>query len=122
MHRRQRHLNPHGDELQPSRRSTMRRHVFSFAVLALFISTFVATHPTQAQTPEAAINHFKNALKKTARGDLDGAIEDYTRAIALSSRFETRKNNARNSGNSFAGSDTVTPADDSIDNIKVIDP
>src|SRR5947207_12524983 len=66
----------------------MRRHAFLFLLFALTLSGFISA---QAQTPAAAINHFKDAIKKSSQGDLDGAIEDYSRAIALSSRLSTDK-------------------------------
>src|SRR5215207_1125851 len=93
-----------------------RRHLFSFVVLAFVISTVTTVH---AQTPDAAINHFKTGMKKAQQGDLDGAIEEYSRAISLSSRLQTRKQPARHSGNSFTGAD---PFEVSNDNIRVIDP
>ena len=62
----------------------MRRYAILFAVVSLLLPATVFSQP---RTPEAALNHFNNALKKTGNGDLDGAIEDYTRAITLSSRF-----------------------------------
>jgi tetratricopeptide (TPR) repeat protein len=96
----------------------MRRSLFLFALLALIISSFSFI---QAQTPDAAINLFKNAAKKTEKGDLDGAIEDYSRAIVLSSRLDTQKQPARVSGHSFATSDGAATVDDSSD-ITVINP
>ena len=87
----------------------MRRYAMLFAVVSLFLP---ATVFSQTPTPEAALSHFKNALKKSGKGDLDGAIEDYTRAITLSSRFDTRKP----SGNS------VTKGDASAEEITVVDP
>lgn len=89
----------------------MRRYGLFFAVIALVLSTSVSVQP---QTPEAAVNHFKNALKKTGNGDLDGAIEDYTRAIVLSSRLDANRSNSTRPGNSFAETST--------DNITVVDP
>ncbi len=57
----------------------MRRCAILFAVVSLLLPITVFS---QTQTPEAALNHFKNALRKLGNGDLDGAIEDYTRAIS----------------------------------------
>ena len=70
----------------------MRRYVLFLAVVALTLSVHVST---PAQTPEAAVNNFKNAMKKAGNGDLDGAIEDYTRAITLSSRLDTGKSSSK---------------------------
>src|SRR5688572_28808292 len=56
-------------------------------------------------------------MKKAGNGDLDGAIEDYTRAITLSSRLDSGKSSNR-SGNAFTGG-----ADASSDNeVVVVDP
>src|SRR5690349_17307407 len=92
----------------------MRRFAFFLSVFALTLSIHVSA---PAQTPEAAVNNFKNALKKAGNGDLDGAIEDYTRAITLSSRVETTKTSSR-SGNSFSSSTDVS----SDSNVVVVDP
>jgi hypothetical protein len=56
----------------------MRRCAILFAVVSLWLPV---TAFSQTRTPEAALNHFQNAAKKLDKGDLDGAIEDYTRAI-----------------------------------------
>ena len=94
----------------------MRRFALFLSIFALTLSIHVSA---PAQTPEAAVNNFKNALKKAGNGDLDGAIEDYTRAIALSSRVETAKTSSSRTGNSFtAGGGDASPASD----IVVVDP
>src|SRR5690349_14890481 len=90
----------------------MRHRVFSFALLTLILGGFISI---QAQTPNAALDRYKDGLKKSDRQDFDGAIEDFSRAIVLSSRLSVRKEAARSSVNSFAG------VDDS-ENIHVIDP
>ena len=66
----------------------MRHRVFSFVLLVLIACACIAT---QAQTPEAAVNYFKDGLKKSDQGDYDGAIEAFSRAIALSSRLDKGK-------------------------------
>src|ERR1044072_8090933 len=95
------------DELQPKGGSTMRRYAILFALVSLLLP---ATVFSQTRTPEAAVNHYKTALKKSGTGDLDGAIEDYTRAIRLSSHFNTSKSSDR-LGNSFTDSNAVTVID-----------
>ena len=95
------------DELQPKGGSTMRRYAISFALVSLLLPVTVFS---QTRTPDAAVNHFKNALKKSANGDFDSAIEDYTRAIRLSSHFDTSKTSDR-FGNSFTDSNAVTVVD-----------
>jgi len=86
----------------------MRRYAMLFALVSLFLP---ATAFSQAPTPEAAVNHFKNALKKTGNGDLDGAIEDYTRAITLSSRFDTRKRRGITFNEGEAPAEEITVVD-----------
>src|SRR6476659_3274349 len=98
------------DELQPGG-STMRRCALLFAVVSLCLSIPVFS---QTRTPEAALNHYKNANKKTDKGDLDGAIEEYTRAIRLSSQLNGSGNSSRGLGNAFD--------DYSNEGITVIDP
>src|SRR5437867_802625 len=62
----------------------MRRYLIQFALVAL---TLFAIGSVSAQTPNTAINHYRDGAKKVVKGDLDGAIEEYTRAIVISSRF-----------------------------------
>ena len=88
----------------------MRFRALLFAVVSLSLPVTVFS---QTGTPEAAINHFKDAVKKIDGGDLDGAIEDYTRAITLSSHLGSRNSNSRLK-NSFS--------DYSTDSVTVIDP
>src|SRR5690349_10417661 len=94
-----------------SRSRSMRRYALYLGVVALILSSSISAQP---QTPEAAVNHFKNALKKTGNGDLDGAIEEYTRAIVLSSRLDASAR-PKNQGNSFTG-------DAAGDNVTIVDP
>src|SRR5678815_2350470 len=89
----------------------MRRYAIPFVLVSLLLPITVFS---QSRTPDAAVNHFKNALKKSGNGDLDGAIEDYTRAIRLSSHFNTSKNSDSRLGNSLT--------DYSAENVTVIDP
>src|SRR5689334_1241889 len=96
----------------------MRHRVFSSVVLALIISAFISAH---AQTPQAALDYFKEGVKKTDRGDYDGAIEDFSRAIALSSRLDKRKQSSRNQVSSFAGTN-ILDAKELEENVTVIDP
>src|SRR5215212_2837727 len=88
----------------------MLRSALLFALISLLLPMTVFS---QARTPEAAVIHFKNALKKSGNGDLDGAIEDYTRAIRLSSHFDTGKNSESRLGNSLTeySAESVTVVD-----------
>ncbi|HEX7771319.1 MAG TPA: tetratricopeptide repeat protein, partial [Pyrinomonadaceae bacterium] len=89
----------------------MRRYAIPFALVSLLLPITVFS---QSRTPEAALNHFKNAMKKGGNGDFDGAIEDYTRAIRLSSHFDTSKSSDKRLGNSLT--------DYSAETITVVDP
>jgi len=89
----------------------MRRYAIPFALLSLLLPITVFS---QSRTPEAALNHFKDALKKGGKGDFDGAIEEYTRAITLSSHFNTSKSPDSRLGNSLT--------DYSAESVTVIDP
>jgi len=50
-------------------------------VLVLFILIFLTGVTVQAQTPASADNYYQHGASKFERGDLDGALADYTRAI-----------------------------------------
>src|SRR4051812_40440690 len=63
----------------------MRRYPVHFCLLTFIILVIVAI--AAAQTPNAAVDHYRDGARKVSKGDLDGAIEDYSRAIAISSRF-----------------------------------
>jgi hypothetical protein len=84
----------------------MRRYAILFALVSLLLP---ATVFSQTNTPEAAVTQFKNALKKSGNGDLDGAIEDYTRAIRLSSHFNTSKSDPL--GSSFSDANSIRVID-----------
>jgi tetratricopeptide (TPR) repeat protein len=105
------HLSAPGGRASTHGGSTMRRYAILFAVVFLLLPLTVYS---QSRTPEAALNLFKNALKKGGSGDLDGAIEDYTRAIRLSSHLNESKDSDSRLGNSLT--------DYSADNVTVVDP
>ncbi|HYV12766.1 MAG TPA: tetratricopeptide repeat protein, partial [Pyrinomonadaceae bacterium] len=90
----------------------MRRYAIPFALLSLLLPITVFA---QSRTPEAALNHFNDALKKSGNGDFDGAIEEYTRAIRLSSHFNTSKSSDSRLGNSLTD-------DYSAESVTIIDP
>src|SRR5215470_17043211 len=56
---------------------SMRR----FPPLLFFLFALTAS-VTQAQTPRSAADYFHRGVARFAKGDLDGAIADYDRAIA----------------------------------------
>src|SRR5215510_14562739 len=64
-----------------------------------------------SQTPREAIEHYNRARGRYAKGDIDGAIADYTRAIEISSRLAN--------DNRKAGFNEMASA---FDDIRVVDP
>ena len=51
--------------------------------------TLLAQGSINAQTPSGAVSHYRDGARKVGKGDLDGAIEEYSRAIAISSRLNS---------------------------------
>src|ERR1041384_6891778 len=88
----------------------MRRCAILFAIVSLLLPV---TAFSQTRTPEAALNHFQNAEKKIKKGDLDGAIEDYTRTIRLTSHLDLSSSSNSTFGNSYTESsaNTITVVD-----------
>lgn len=105
------HLSAPGGRASTKGGSAMRRCALLFAFVSLCLPVTVLS---QARTPDAAIYHFNNANKKIDNGDFDGAIEELTRAIRLSSHLDGFDPSNRRLGNSFT--------DYSSTEIKVIDP
>ena len=91
---------------------------YYFIPLALFILILSSGVIVPAQTPDAAVNHYNHGLKKTAKGDLDGAIEDFSRAIEISSSLVPAKRTRDRSWNNTSKFDTSSESDA----ITVIDP
>src|SRR6478736_5138635 len=52
-------------------------------------SALLAQGSATAQTPNGAVSHYRDGTRKIGKGDLDGAIEEYSRAIAISSRLNS---------------------------------
>ena len=87
----------------------MKFHLIAKAALAL--SFLVA--PCVAQTPRAAQDHFNRGESLYQKGDFEGAIADFTKAIEISSRLDNRdwKGDA-----GFAG------ARSNFDKVRALDP
>src|SRR5260370_40751151 len=86
--------------------------------LTLFILIYSSNVIVRAQTAASAANYFNHGTKLFAQGDLDGALEDYTRAIEISSRLTTPKRDRTGSWNNLNRFDSSAEAD----RITVIDP
>src|SRR5258708_40357980 len=85
-----------------------RQTILSLSVLILFTSV-----AGQGQTPASAANYYQHGIDNFERGDLDGALEDYNRAIEISSRpFRAKRSQKRtlSGANAFdsAAADRVT--------------
>ena len=92
----------------------INRIFFLFVILILSSGLLV-----QAQTPGAAINHYEHGAKRFQIGNLDGAIEDFTKAIEISSRLGSDRP-AR--GQFLPGADGLAAPDAEAAGITVIDP
>ena len=64
----------------------MKFHLIAKAALAL---SFLMA-PCVAQTPRAAQDHFNRGESLYQKGDFEGAIADFTKAIEISSRLDNR--------------------------------
>src|SRR5262245_35835926 len=91
----------------------MKFHPITKAALALSL----LSAPCLAQAPRAAHDHFNRGGSLYQKGDYEGAIADFTKAIEISSRLDNRGRAddwKRNTG--FGG------AASNFDNVKVLDP
>ena len=73
----------------------------------------------QAQTPASRIDHYEHGLKRLQKGDLDGAIEEFMKAISFSSHLDSSqltRSKVAPGANGFAASDSEATE------ISVIDP
>src|SRR6476469_3028605 len=57
--------------------------------VAIFGAVLLAQLSVLAQTPRNAVNHSRDGARKVGNGDLDGAIDEYSRAITISSRLNS---------------------------------
>ena len=82
-------------------------------LLLLFASICLVSHQSYAQTPSAAIRYYKAGDKKMQNGEWLEAVEDYTKAIEISSRPNSTKwqNTQSTSSNQFDNSSEVTIVD-----------
>jgi len=82
-------------------------------LLLLFASICLVSHQTWAQTPGTAIRYFKSGEQKMQKGELLAAVEDYTKAIQISSRpiSAKRQHTQTTSSNQFDNSSEITILD-----------
>ena len=73
--------------------------------IVFLLAIFLFGAQVSAQTPRAALEHFKEGNKKLERGDLAGAIEELSRAIEISSRLDVDRSGTHKAmANGFAPS------------------
>src|SRR5260370_35845893 len=78
-------------------------------LLSLVIFPLCGYVLVQAQTPSLAIDHYEHGAKRFQTGDLDGAIEEFTKAISISSHPDSSqltRSNVPPGANGFAASDS----------------
>src|SRR5262245_18832067 len=91
----------------------MKLHPMVRAAIAL---SFLAT-PGLAQAPRAAHDHFNRGSSLYNKGDFEGALADFTKAIEISSRLDNRgRADEWKNKTGFGG------AASNFDNVKVLDP
>ena len=90
----------------------MLYHRFASVLLLLVFSTLMA----QAQAPRAAQDFYSRGYQRYTKGDLDGAIADFTQAIELSSRLDGGHHRPGKTTSEFSGGAS------NFDRIAVIDP
>jgi len=83
-------------------------------ILLVFIS--FSLFSVSAQTPESAIRHFNNGNNRYHEGDLDAAIEEFSRAIVLSSTLSPSTRKSMQNATGFAAPETDSGG------ITVVDP
>ncbi len=93
----------------------MRSKYIGSAMLALCCLVW----EIRSQTPRAAQELFERASKRHLKGDIDGAIEDFTRAIDLSSRIGVYPRGGNGGGESRAEAGNLVS---NFSEIRVVDP
>ena len=66
--------------------------------VVLMLAPFLSAALSEAQTPVTADDYFNRAITREGKNDLDGAITDYTKAIALNPNYANHYINRGTSG------------------------
>ncbi len=93
--------------------------MFQRILFSLVIFLLCGYSLVHAQTPSSAIDHYEDGAKRLQRGDLDGAIEEFTKAISLSSHLDS---NQPTRSNEAPGANGFAASDREANGIIVIDP
>ena len=72
-------------------------------ILSVFIS--FGLFSVSAQTSESAIKHFNNGNNRYHEGNLDAAIEEFSRAIVLSSSLSPSNRKSMQNATGFAAAE-----------------
>src|SRR5262249_35443871 len=67
-------------------------------LIFIFISIFLLSSSAIAQSPQEARELYSRARQRYTRGDIDGAIADYTKAILLCTKPQADQRDHRQSG------------------------
>jgi len=85
--------------------------------LTLIVLMLSSNVLVRAQTPETALKYYNQGVEKFGRGEHDAAIEDFTKAIEISSRLVSEKHASRLRQNANGFNTSAESG-----SIKVIDP
>src|SRR5512138_1076246 len=82
-------------------------------LLLLLAGIWLVSHQSYAQTPSTAIRYYKAGDKKMQNAEWIAAVEDYSKAIEISSRPNSRKwqNTEMTSSNQFDDTSGITILD-----------
>src|SRR5258708_7186819 len=83
------------------------------------IAIIIFTSPIYSQTPRSAKDFSERGHQRYAQGDYDGAISDFTQAIDLTSRLDTK---GGFSANNFRADPRSSDAAYWRENVRVVDP
>jgi tetratricopeptide (TPR) repeat protein len=67
-------------------------------LISMFVSVLVLSSISIAQSPQEVRDLYRRGRQRYTRGDIDGAIADYTRAILLSTRLQADHQDGRENG------------------------
>ncbi len=87
------------------------RSALSTRILLLVLTVVALATLAKSQTPSSAVSYYEHGFKRYQKGDLNGAIADFTNAIEISSRLEGSKPNLNDISRTTDDSGHVTVID-----------